>query len=304
MSFYATGALPWTVTAADEARFRRILRASLLVGLAFAVTLPWLPTPKNDRRTPEIPARLATLMIEREPPAPVPQPLEAAPPSPTEAKPEQRVDATKRVEGARQKAARAGLLALKQDLAALRESAAAIPLDADEAAPAAAAGTAPSATANEAARDLIRADAARGSGGINVAKPSANVGNVALAGRATTQVTSPVANAGTGGTLQRGPGGKSGRSLEEIRLVFERYKGAIYALYHRALRDDATLQGKVVVKLTIASSGKVLDCQIVSSELRAPEFESKLVARLKQFDFGAKDVDAVIITYPIDFLPS
>jgi hypothetical protein len=26
--------------------------------------------------------------------------------------------------------------------------------------------------------------------------------------------------------------------------------------------------------------------------------------RIKQFDFGAKAVDAMVVTYPIDFLPS
>jgi protein TonB len=56
--------------------------------------------------------------------------------------------------------------------------------------------------------------------------------------------------------------------------------------------------------LTISPSGQVLDCKIVSSELRNPELERKLAARIKQFDFGAKAVDTMVVTYPIDFLPS
>jgi hypothetical protein len=55
-----------------------------------------------------------------------------------------------------------------------------------------------------------------------------------------------------GGTLQKGSSGKASRSIEEIKLVFERNKGAIYALYNRALRDDPALQGKVVLELKIA----------------------------------------------------
>jgi TonB family protein len=70
------------------------------------------------------------------------------------------------------------------------------------------------------------------------------------------------------------------------------------------LRDDPTLQGKVVVKLTIAPSGQVLDCQLISSELRSPDLERKLLVRIKQFDFGARAVDTMVVTYPIDFLPS
>src|SRR3974377_1196261 len=34
-----------------------------------------------------------------------------------------------------------------------------------------------------------------------------------------------------GGTLQRGGDGKASRSIEEIKLVFERNKGAIYSIY-------------------------------------------------------------------------
>ena len=41
-----------------------------------------------------------------------------------------------------------------------------------------------------------------------------------------------------------------------------------------------------------------------SSELKSPELESKLLARIKQFEFGARDVDQIDITYPLDFLPS
>ena len=110
--------------------------------------------------------------------------------------------------------------------------------------------------------------------------------------------------AGGGGTLRRGGSGKASRSIEDIKRVFDRNKGSIYTLYNRALREAPTLQGKVVVKLTIAPSGQVLDCQLVSSELRSPDLERKVLLRIKQFDFGAKAVDAMVVTYPIDFLPS
>jgi TonB family protein len=104
--------------------------------------------------------------------------------------------------------------------------------------------------------------------------------------------------------MQRGGDGKASRSIEEIRLVFERNKGAIYAIYSRALREDPTLQGKIVLELKIAPSGQVLECKIVSSELKDTELERKLLARIRQLDFGAKDVALMVVTYPIDFLPS
>ena len=48
----------------------------------------------------------------------------------------------------------------------------------------------------------------------------------------------------------------------------------------------------------------MVDLRIVSSELKSTELERKLLARIKQFDFGAKDVDAITVTWPVDFLPS
>jgi periplasmic protein TonB len=109
---------------------------------------------------------------------------------------------------------------------------------------------------------------------------------------------------GKGGTLTKGGSGKATRSIEDIKLVFERNKGAIYAIYNRALRDDPALQGKVVLELKIAPSGAVEGLRIVSSELKAEELEKRLLARIRQFDFGAKDVDQMVVTWPVDFLPS
>jgi hypothetical protein len=42
----------------------------------------------------------------------------------------------------------------------------------------------------------------------------------------------------------------------------------------------------------------------VSSELGDPKLERKIVARVMLFDFGNRDVETMVVTYPIDFLPS
>ena len=49
-----------------------------------------------------------------------------------------------------------------------------------------------------------------------------------------------------------------------------------------------------MLELKIAPSGQVIDLRIISSELKAPELERKLLARIRQFDFGAKDVDQMV----------
>ena len=51
-------------------------------------------------------------------------------------------------------------------------------------------------------------------------------------------------------------------------------------------------------------SGAVEGLRIVSSELKAEELEKKLLARIRSFDFGAKDVEVMVVTWPVDFLPS
>ena len=107
-----------------------------------------------------------------------------------------------------------------------------------------------------------------------------------------------------GGARRTGPSGKAARSREEIELVFEKNKGAIFALYNRALRRNPGLQGKLVLKLTIDPSGSVTACSVDSSELDDPEMERKLVQRVKMFRFEAKDVEAITTTKPIDFFPA
>ena len=83
--------------------------------------------------------------------------------------------------------------------------------------------------------------------------------------------------------------------------MFDKNKGAIFALYNRALRNDPSLEGKLVLRLTIAPNGSVTFCEVVSSELNDVELERKLVQRVKLFRFEAKDVEPITTTKPIDF---
>ncbi len=343
MSFYPHYAamLPWSVSEEEEQRFRRILKRMLVLVLLLSVVMPWLPVPKEDRtKVEELPPRLAKLLLEREPaPLPAtqikkPEPEVTAAPKPEAAKPEPAVtkpepakppvtEARKpepnkapgeKVEAARRKASGVGLLAMKNELADLRGAPVAAQLQKDiKPGPGVGTGSGPGVGAGKSAglpsRALITSNATGGSGGINTASLSRDTGGGGLAGRSTTAVEGVIGGdggggPGGGGKLTRGGSGKASRSIEEIKLVFDRNKGSIYTLYNRALREDPTLQGKLVVKLTISASGQVVECQLVSSELRSPELERKLLARIRQFDFGAKSVDVMVVTYPIDFLPS
>jgi TonB family protein len=332
--------LPWAVSVDDERRFKRILRVVLIACALFAVVMPWLPVRAPERAAPEaLPPRLTKLILEREtPPPPRPQPPpEVAAPATTpvlpkdepkaQVVPARKPDPTKapgeRLEKARERASGVGLLAMKDELADLRGAPAAVQLKDVKPGPGVGTGEGVGVGAGIGPgipeRSLITSNATGGSGGINTGRFSRDTGGGGLAGRATTLVegvaggrggggpgagTGGTGLAGKGGTLQRGASGKASRSIEEIKIVFERNKGAIYAIYNRSLRDDPSLQGKVVLELKIAPSGQVMDLRIVSSELRNEDLERKLLARIRQFDFGAKDVDVMQVTWPVDFLPS
>lgn len=327
-------ALPWTDVVADERRFRRIAGLVLSVTLLAALIVPYLkvsvplPRPAED-----VTPRFARLLDEQRPvplpplpvgeaavpePAPMPVPEdavpEAVPPSvpesvPEAAEPSAPVQAVEEAppaapaapSAARARAARSGLLALSQEIATLRTDSQAQDLVSQEIRT----GTQPPPSAAVPARDIITSQAGKGSGGIDVAAPAAAGGETRLAGRETTRVTAPAVSTatGSGGAGPRGPV-LPARSSEEIQRVFDQQRAALNTLYNRALRNNPTLAGTVVLKLVILPSGEVADCSIVSSELGDADLERRLVARVRQFDFGARrDVAVTTITYPIDFFP-
>lgn len=299
--------LPWSDTAQDSGPFRRILWIVLGVFLLGGILIPLLPMQERPPQVATLPDRVVELVLEEPklPPKP-PEPLKKPEPKP-EAVPEPKpvpkpVPEVDRVEQARQKAAKSGLLAFKDELADLREA-----VDPSEFKPTQNL-TGEVGAASRADRSLITAGPPRGSGGINTAALSRGYGSGAgsLKGHATTQVGMPLANEARSGAAatRTGPGQKGSRSREEIELVFDKNKAAIYSIYNRALRDNPALQGKVVLQLTILPSGEVSDVRVVSSELGDPDLERKLVARIKLFRFPERDVESMTTTKPIEFFPS
>ena len=107
----------------------------------------------------------------------------------------------------------------------------------------------------------------------------------------------------SGRPLSDGPG--PGRTDEEIQIVFDRYKAALYRIYNRELRNDPTLRGKILLRINIETDGAVSLCNVESTDLASAGLVSKIVERVKRFNFGPKDgVPTITILYPIDFLPA
>ncbi len=314
LPFYREYELPWTADSSQERKFQRLLGTVFLVALALSLVWPFIPTPEPDPyEIDEIPPRIAQLLLEEQPlppppppePEPEPEPEEEPEPEPEqvaeepEPEPEPLPEPEPDLEEIAREQAQAALMPFAEDLADLVDQEL-LEKVADDRELSASVGEA---VRNE--RSMITSKVGTTSGGINTASMSRNTGGTGIAGRSTTKVDSPVAGIGpAGGARRTGTSGKASRSREEIELVFDRNKGAIFALYNRALRNDPSLEGKLVLRLTIAPNGQVTFCEIVSSELGDPELERKLVARVKLFRFEAKDVEPITTTKPIDFFPA
>ena len=276
-AFYRRFDLPWSPSEETEQRFRRILRALVAVFAILAVAIPLLPTHKAAVNTDSLPERVVKLVMEPPPPPPPPPPPKVEP-KPLQKVPAAPVAAPKPVDP-RVKASKSGLMANIDELAALRDQ-----NDLDKFAKNQTLTPDPG-DVSTVQRSILTSKAGGTSGGITTAALSSGLaaGSGSLNGIRTGQVKDPTLAAGRGGVARPGGSGKASRSADEVALVFDRSKGAIYALYTRALRDNPAMQGKVVVELSIAPSGDVTAARIVSSELNDPEFEA-----IRRRTLGAK----------------
>jgi len=295
--YYRSYELPWEVDPEGQRRLHRLVTGALLLLLLFGLVLPFIHLPKQSEAPEAVPERLARLMVEEKP---KPPPVVEQPKPKPETKPVPVPKPVDKTAEARKKAQNSGLLKFQDELADLRQNVDLTPLGQTKNLQGAVGQD------SHAERSLIASKAGGASAGITTANASRGFGTGAgsLTGHDTTVVNSRIAAAGTPGGASKGGSGKPSRSQEEIALVFDRNKGAIYALYGRALRDMPDLQGKLVLEFTIAPSGEVTECHVVSSELKDADLERKIVARVKLFRFEAKDVAAITSTKPIEFVPT
>jgi hypothetical protein len=332
--------MPWTREAESERRFRRAVLVALF--LCFVLGAPILlikvPIPDRSVAVAKIPERLVKL-VKKEMPKPAPARKPAPKELPDESKqakkePKPRPEPQKPepvaggggTPAARNKAEDVGVLKFKNAFKDLMKDI-----------PVARIGTearlsvdSPQAKGQAVAqRSLVAMQAVGGSsGGIGGAGVSRNVGYGKGRGSGY--------GAGSGGGYGTGSGGGHGsgsgagfvrvessiagleessrptsdglglgRTDEEIQIVFDRYKAALYRIYNQELRKDPTLRGKILMRISIEPDGAVSFCKVESTELASPELVDKIVERIRRFNFGPKEgVKKMTILYPIDFLPA
>jgi hypothetical protein len=298
-----------------------MLLASALVSVILGFIIPLIDIPIPDREeVTEVPERFARL-IRKEPLRPMPEaqpvrerkveekPQEVKPEPKPEPKPETQVAETKTAqpevapEAPRDRVASAGLLAFRESFSNLAEGRPSARLGSE-----ARVSSAGEKAAGMPERSMIATSGPGSSGGINLASLSRDVGGGGgdgeqIEGVALSRVASSIGGSGSN-DRPLASGALAGRTDEEIQIVFDRYKAALYRLYNKELRKDPTLRGQMVLKLTIEPDGSVSVCSLQSSNMGAPILADQVVDRVRGFDFGAKDVPPITILYPIDFLPT
>ncbi len=325
--------MPWTRETESEKRFRRYASVALLLCFFLTTSIALIKLPVL--RPPPlvvVPERLVSL-LKKEPPKPVkarkPEPKQAREktdqakkepkPRPNHYEPEKPPVLAAEPGGApspRKKAETVGVLAFKETFKDLMKETPVARLGTE----ARLSNEDPRVKRGLAQRSLVSM-LGGSSGGIGGAGVSRNVGygnagrlggggsgtgagSGAGSGVGFARVGSPIAGLGES-SRPTSDGLALGRTDEEIQIVFDRYKAALYRIYNQELRKNPTLQGKILMRLSIEPDGAVSLCKVESTELASPELVDKIVERIRRFNFGPKEgVQKVTILYPIDFLPA
>jgi hypothetical protein len=340
---YRAMVMPWTKEAESERRFNRSVLVALSISFLFGalISLIKVPIPDRSAAVAEIPKRLVQL-VKKEIPKPVPAPKREPKkveeetkqakkkPKPTvdepkpeeppkEAKPAEKPTKTAAGDGgastSRKKAEGVGVLKFKSAFKDLMNEVPVAKLGTEARLSKESPRTKGRAVAT---RSLVAMQAVGGSsGGIGGAGVSRNVG-YGNAGRlggggigsgggsgvGFVRVESSIANLEES-SRPTSDGMAAGRTDEEIQIVFDRYKAALYRIYNQELRRDSTLKGNMLMRISIEPDGAVSLCKVESTDLASPVLVEKIVARIRRFNFGPKEgVQKVTILYPIDFLPA
>ncbi len=312
---YAQLALQWRPDHRRDRVFMLIAFFTVSVLLLAAFVISSIPVPKDKRdKIIVVPERVAKFITERPKPKPQeqPKPLPVPKPRPEpkfqRQKPEEQKPLTKVEERARKKAEDSGLLALTKELSGLMDTSNINSMvgntinKSDNRTTVASVST-----------DVLTNESKRGSGGISERTHVAVTGKTTLddnqrelakqllASKGEITTASKSKDTGSGGNKARGD---NVRSEEDVAYVMDKHKSMLHSIYKRARRANPSLKGKIVLEITILPSGKVSNVRIKSSELNDAALESSLVSRIKQLDFGARSVETLTVTVPVEFLPS
>lgn len=304
---YSNLALDWTPENKRDSYFNRISIFFVISSIIFGLVMMSITLPKEERKNRAIiPERVAKFILQKdkpkiikEVPKPKPKPI---PKIVKRVNKDKKSDKplTKTQKKARKKAETSGLLALNTELSDLMDTSSINKMVGGRVNKNSASMKV--ATIN---KELLTQYSSKGSGGIAKEKYVTSVSRTTLSeAEKVTLRQSLVSSDKLKGKNHDTSRGDNVRSEEDVIFVMDQNKSILHSIYRRARRAHPGLKGKIILEITIAPSGKVLNVRVKSSELNDSNLESKLVARIKRFNFGNASVEKVTVTFPIEFLPS
>ncbi|MDO6565573.1 AgmX/PglI C-terminal domain-containing protein [Alteromonas sp. 1_MG-2023] len=323
-SVYFQTQLPWSSSEQENKRFTKITYGCLAIALMVALLVQWVQVPQQTREEKEsIPPQLARILKAKPlPPPPVVKPTPKVEPIVEEKKPvpkkpdepvkplpkqvpepvpvPKQITKEEKVAQARENAKQTGLLAFSDDLASMRNDINLANVANTETIEGA--GQQEQTSRKRIGQETLTAS----SGSLKNANISQNIGaRGELEGRRNTEFNAPEEGVASlaAKRIEVESQVLGDRDLESIRKVLDANKGAVYALYRRALRQNPDLEGKVTVNLTIEPNGSLSAVALVSSELENVELEKKLLARIRMINFNQANVQQTQLEYAFNFLP-
>lgn len=319
---YQDLALAWHPKSNHEKPFTVFLLIIVVMFLGSGLFLSSVNVPKKEHRSKiEVPERIAKFILDKPKPEPVkkkpkivekPKPKVRPKPKVKRKKPVKEIKLTEKQRVARKKAEQSGLIALSDELSDLIDTST-IDIMVGKPITKAVVKATQSATVNT---NLLTksSDAVRGSDNVQTATHLPGVSSktrlLPQQGAVARQLIAARAEEPLGKgeekttAASQQPRVGNYRSEEDIAFVIDKNKSKLHAIYRSARRKNPGIKGMIVLEITILPSGKVEAIKIKSSELNNARLETNLIARIKQFDFGAQDVKKVTVTYPVEFLPS
>jgi len=94
------------------------------------------------------------------------------------------------------------------------------------------------------------------------------------------------------------------RTQKAIKEVVATHRGSLDFIYKKALRNNPTLKGIVIIEFTIAANGDVTGGRITSSSVKDPSLEEQVLKRILTWKFPPlPDSGNTVVSFPIEFSP-
>lgn len=286
--------LPWHEQKEQQDQFIKLIKKVVVPIMVFLMVMPLLPDLTGEEEVKE--KIVAKVLLD-------PPKLEPVPPPPPQEAPKQKTQ-SKRPDAKPKAGAKSGapnMATLSQQLSALRNSVNVSKMQNKNVFEATTGKTQKSARAM-----LGKNSATSSSGGLKASDITVNAKGATLADHSSNQVESSIANIElpSAAEYHYDPTKNAKRDMQSIRRTIERYKGAVYAQYAKALRVNPDLAGRFIFSFVILPDGSIDKLRLKSSELGDKALERKLLDKIQQINFGKEDSNATAVEYTYTFLPS